>query len=344
MPHPPIATALSAVLVACVASSATTATEGPPTDPTESTLPGTPATDPTSPWTPTTPDPDLVAIEAALQTLVEVLPWLTPAPCFDAYQEVVDDQDPACPAYTRRGPIDTWIDVCVSEQGTLFFGGLNHYDDVTALAEDRLLDEWLVPYGPTVVPGWIPPAHLDGLVTGEAMESQATVTARSDEWQMNADAYGFDVRDGELAARYLALHGTCEWTWPTGSGWVDLPLAPWLDAIQIWAIGGGARRAWYDGAVDGLTTLSWGERAAPYDTAEFIDVALSSRELSACWTEPSGRIEVRDDGGHRYAIDFDPELVCDGCGTVSAPDGRVFGQVCTDFGQLLEPLPRTPGR
>ncbi len=304
-----------------------------------------PAPDPVDP-------PDLVAVTAAVQAAIDAVPLLSITPCFDRYHELAEAAATrACPIVTSEGDTRTWFALsCTTAGGASFNGGLVTFADVTWVAEDRLLGDFLNVYGPAYVPGYTPSPTVAGAVTGEAMEGMASVDTSDGAWALNAYAWGADVADRGLRARYLGVEGTCDASRPTGSLWVDSDLAPWIGLVQLWVDdgtldGGADRHTWVHGGLDGLSAA---EGAEGYDTVTFADVTLVPPALGgSCALEPVGLLEVRDDQGDLWTVDLTtPETAgaCDGCAGLRGPDGAIHGEICADYAPLLRPIARTVPR
>lgn len=110
--------------------------------------------------------------------------------------------------------------------------------------------------------------------------------------------------------------------WEGHEGWMrDTPSV----SLRVEASddGAGARRLVLDGGVE------WVGQGV---TAGGVDLTADSS--AACALEPEGALRLRFEDGEVYALEFDPDEACDGCGALRFGEQRL-GTACLDTSAML---------
>jgi hypothetical protein len=185
--------------------------------------------------------------------------------------------------------------------------------------------------GCTTPEGWV----FAGLtLRAETLEPDGVLQEMDGDGFVQSPTGGWGVLGGELfwwraegeapVAWWQSVHGTWGWDW--GEGWLALTPSMTLDLSGVWEAD--RQTATLDGGLsaDGLAIFL---EAVTLDTA-------------ACPGAPTGgRLSVRDDVGYWYPVELRAD--CSGCGDAADPTGAPIGELCPDWGPVLDSLALPPG-
>ena len=262
-------------------------------------------------------DPDTAPVEVPTHTLDEVMAELPRAlaaqfeadatPVFEAYKQIMTEEDAACPSYRATDP-DVWYQIpsCTTTSGATFYG--TAFTDSYGHNTGDYTASFLFMLCLVVLP--------DGTeFTGHGTVWQSTLTNSQ----------------GDTEAT-LKVEGGFRWDSPEATGWLATGEIPTLFAESRYSPDDGDRSMHFDGAL--VAALDG------FEAATFQGVSMAVSGEGACTEEPTGTFGLRDETGNWYLLTLDGSgdsstPGCDGCGPVTWR-GQELGIGCLDFTEFMD--------
>ena len=259
---------------------------------------------------------DADALSAALDDFAAGILRYNASPVLVAYDEALAHGDAGCPAWYEADGNVFWYAECTTEAGASFsgYGTRTVYTQVDLNGDGALWDGLSV-YG----------SGLIQTPEGEQLElgGQAAVAVG-----LHPEGY---------QPFYSVVQGGFAWGGESADeSWLSEGGSPTLTLYGAWVPEFGLRYLTLAGTVGGLSSAA---TAVQTDGILIGDEALGF----PCVEEPAGAISIRDALGGWWTVtfDIDPDDLrltgaCDGCGTVTDPQGAVVGEACMDASPLLD--------
>lgn len=249
---------------------------------------------------------DTDALSTLLGDAVALAPTLNADAVLDAYTLAMLGSEPGCPAMWTYNGEPYWSDDCFASDGSHFDGYAFHSLYVhMGQADGSILDG-------STFSGVVEVTTAEGSVFTGGGDAWHLTTYRADSTTWESGTTGAFAWDG------TGSEGT----------WFATEVVPELTQ-SVTLLATGEVSVYVDGGYTG---------ADGADVVVFDGLTLDT--ASACTTEPSAVLSVRDETGGWYDVifegaDAEDTADCDGCGAAWF-SGEALGRVCVDFAPLID--------